>query len=194
MPRFDAAPFAAVLTRVAQQGIQILDVHHLQQVDPHWLRKLWDLQWQIRQDVPSSSQAIREPLAEFEQRVQDPERYDAGAHFVAAQRAVGQRPASDGSEDGSSTGAASGAYIGMTRLTYNNVDPTLGSTHLTGVIRHHRRQGIATALKVHAIIRAQAQGVRRIDTMNHEDNPMLALNRRLGFQPGPAWRYYKKEL
>lgn len=190
--RFDATPFAATLTHVEQQGIEILDVHHLQQVDPHWLRKLWDLQWQIRQDVPNSSQVMREPLADSEQRMRDPEQYNAAAHFVAVQHAV-ERLA-EGNKAKAPSEASVGTYIGMTQLTYNTVDPTLGATHLTGVIRHYRRQSIATALKVYAILRAQTAGVRRIETMNHADNPMLALNHRLGFQPGPAWRYYEKSV
>jgi GNAT superfamily N-acetyltransferase len=87
-----------------------------------------------------------------------------------------------------------GAYVGMTSLIYNQVDPAIANTDLTGVVRGYRRQGIATALKVHAISAAKAQGVRRIDTMNNETNPMLELNVRLGFKPGPAWRYYEKVL
>jgi GNAT superfamily N-acetyltransferase len=177
---FDVSHFSDVMTRVQQQGIQILGVNRLQQVDPEWMQKLWNLQWEIKQDVPGTGQA-REMFEEFKKRVNDANHYDPGAHFAA----VHQTDA-DGNDAGS--------YVGMTRLTYNKVDPTLGSTHLTGVVRSYRRRGVATALKVHAIRIAKAQGVRRIDTMNHEDNPMLALNIHLGFKPGPAWLYYEKIL
>ncbi|MCB0120841.1 MAG: hypothetical protein KDE58_01295, partial [Caldilineaceae bacterium] len=95
VPSFDVTPFTDLLTRVGQQGIAIVDVHSLQQVDPQWLHKLWELQWAIRQDVPNSSQVTREPLAEFEQRVRDPEEYNAAEHFVALQRTVPSGVAAD---------------------------------------------------------------------------------------------------
>ena len=178
---FDDAPFLDIMTHVQQMDIQFFSVRHLQQIDADWLLKLWNLQWAIKQDVPRAGQATREPFATFKQRVNDPHQYDANAHFVAVHQAKGEAH-------------TVGDYIGMTRLTYNKVDPTIGATHLTGVVRNFRRKGIATALKVHAIRTARAQGVRRINTMNNETNPMLNLNLRLGFQPGPAWRYYQKKL
>lgn len=150
-------------------------------MDPEWISKLWELQWQVRQDVPQTNQAIREPFVEFTQRVNDPDRYDPKSHFVAVHQS---------DEDCNTIGF----YVGMTRLTYNAVDPTVGETHLTGVVRSYRRKGIATALKVQAITVAKTQGVRQINTMNNETNPMLELNVRLGFKPGPSWRYYEKIL
>jgi GNAT superfamily N-acetyltransferase len=178
---FDPRPFSEIMARVAQLGLQILSVNQLQPVDPDWLLKLWDLHWEIIQDVPRTGQATREPYEEFEQRLNDPHRYDPKAHFLAVhQAAAGENK--------------TGSYVGMTSLTYNKADPTLGYTHLTGVSRNYRRKGIATALKVHAITLAKAHGVRRIDTMNNETNPMLDLNLRLGFKPGPAWLYYDKVL
>ena len=133
---FEAGHFSEVVASVHQLGIQIFDVHHLQQVDPAWMPKLWELQWQVRQDVPQTGQVIREPFEEFEQQVTDPNRYDPTSHFVAVHQSA---------EDGNTIGS----YVGMTRLTYNAVDPTVGDTDLTGVVRNYRRKGIATALKVH---------------------------------------------
>lgn len=179
--RFDAGLFAECRATIARLGIQIVDVQRLQQVDPTWMHKLWELQWQIRQDVPQSGPITRQPFAEFAQWVTDPERYDPTTHFIALQQ--------NDVED-----ATVGPYIGMTRFSRHAADPTIAETHLAGVIRTHRRKGIATALKVHAIAVAQNHGVQRMNTMNNETNPMLELNLRLGFTPGPAWRYYVKVL
>jgi len=52
----------------------------------------------------------------------------------------------------------------------------------TGVASTHRRLGISTALKLKALELAEAIGARRLVTQNHRDNPILALNQRLGFQ------------
>ncbi|MEA3408886.1 MAG: hypothetical protein U9Q95_00905, partial [Candidatus Eisenbacteria bacterium] len=65
-------------------------------------------------------------------------------------------------------------------------------TGLTGVVRSHRRKGIATALKVHGFSRAKEHGARWIETDNEEKNPMFELNLRLGFKPTPAWTEYRR--
>jgi GNAT superfamily N-acetyltransferase len=65
---------------------------------------------------------------------------------------------------------------------------------MTGVLRAHRRMGIATALKVRAIQFAQTYGARWIETGNEENNPMLQINLRLGFQPAPAWLSFENRI
>jgi len=56
----------------------------------------------------------------------------------------------------------------------------------TGVARAYRGRRIATALKVRAIRAARRRGVPMLETENHADNhPMLAINRKLGYQFGP---------
>lgn len=73
--------------------------------------------------------------------------------------------------------------------TYRRLD-----TGLTGVIRSHRRRGIATALKLRTIDYAQQHGAMTIETSNEENNPMYQINLKLGFQPKPAWVSYRKSL
>ena len=172
---FAADDFSAVIAATTAGDIKISDLGKLQSTDPHWAPKLWALQWSVRRDIPRAGQAIREPFARFYARVTDPTRHNPALHFVA----VGP-----GETD------IIGPYIGMTRLSIDSVNPTVAHTNLTGIVDGYRRRGLATALKVHAINAARALGVRRIETMNHADNPMCTLNRRLGFVPGPAWRYY----
>jgi len=58
---------------------------------------------------------------------------------------------------------------------------------MTGVVREHRRRGIGLALKVLAGQYAHSHGARMLRTNNDSGNaPMLALNRRLGYQPLPG--------
>jgi mycothiol synthase len=69
-----------------------------------------------------------------------------------------------------------GLWVGMTGST---------SWMFTGVRRDYRGRGIAIALKVRAIQAARRRGVERLETENHANNlPMLAINRKLGFQFG----------
>jgi GNAT superfamily N-acetyltransferase len=68
------------------------------------------------------------------------------------------------------------------------------TTGLTGVRRSARRQGIATALKVHAIEWSRQRGMRTIETGNEENNPMFDLNVRLGYKHVWDWVHYEKSL
>lgn len=171
--QFDPTRYAALLDAVHAQGIQILSFSELGRIDPDWIRNVWELDWALHQDVPAAAPPTREPLAEFAKWAQDTEHAGLDSRFAAR---------------------AGDQLVGMTNLKPNHVDPTRMHTGLTGVVRSHRRRGIATALKVHAIAYAQGRGVQRIDTDNEENNPMLALNLQLGFQPGPAWLHFEKQL
>jgi mycothiol synthase len=62
-----------------------------------------------------------------------------------------------------------------------------GWTWMTGVARTHRGKGIAMALKVEALARAKAKGLRAMGTVNDEPNKaMRGVNIKLGYQPVPA--------
>lgn len=170
--QFDITKFNELMQKMQKRNIKFYSVSELQEQDADWLKKLWDLDWMLVQDVPRSAPAKRRPLEEFEKMIRADESYYPDANFVAVRD----------SDD----------YIGLTGLSFNVVNPTLAYTHLTGVIRDYRRQGVATAIKAHAIQRAKERGVRQIHTLNNEINPMFNLNLQLGFQRGPAWRYYVK--
>lgn len=71
-----------------------------------------------------------------------------------------------------------------TQLFRNQLLPHIALTGLTGTRREHRRRGLARALKVDSMARAFADGVAEIHTDNEESNPMLELNKALGFQVG----------
>jgi GNAT superfamily N-acetyltransferase len=57
----------------------------------------------------------------------------------------------------------------------------------TGVLREYRGRGLAQALKLQTILLAKKEGVRYVRTNNDSKNaPMLAINRKLGYQPEPG--------
>ena len=79
-----------------------------------------------------------------------------------------------------------GAYVGSTAL--NRKDGDILGTGLTGVLRSHRRRGIAMALKLYAIGYARSVNAREIHTGNAAISlAMLAINEALGFAKQPVW-------
>ena len=62
------------------------------------------------------------------------------------------------------------------------------------MVRSHRRKGLATALKLWGIAFAKRYGAKLLETDNEESNPMCHLNRKLGFEPQPAWIDFEKRM
>lgn len=84
--------------------------------------------------------------------------------------------------------------VGMSNVLADRATNRL-ITDYTCVRREYRRRGIALALKLAIIDYAQTTGKSALVTTNDTDNTgMLAINERLGFQPRPAWVYYRKAL
>ena len=73
--------------------------------------------------------------------------------------------------------------------------PLDGSTWITGVGREYRGRGIETAIKVEALSRAKARGLRALVTTNDEPNKaMRGVNTKLGYQAVPAHVEMEKRL
>ena len=64
----------------------------------------------------------------------------------------------------------------------------------TGVQKHYRRRGVSLALKVEATELAKRLGAKVLTTQNHEENPMLKLNRTLGFRHVDACVVFERKL
>lgn len=162
---FDAGRCADKLARVEQSGIAIKTLQELSEEDANWKRKVYELEWECAQDVPTTDPLTKQPFEQFVKRTLGSPNLLSDAWFVAV----------DGDR-----------YVGLSVLWKNLATDTLLETGLTGVVRSHRRRGIATAMKVRAIQYAQAHGGANIMTDNEENNPMFQLNLQLGFKPQPA--------
>ena len=81
-------------------------------------------------------------------------------------------------------------------LTYTAFRPDgQGEVFDTGVVRSHRRRGIARALKLMATRYAREQAMARVHTDSNTVNAgMLSLNHELGFRPGPVVITFRAKL
>jgi len=78
--------------------------------------------------------------------------------------------------------------VAFSGLLLRAADPRLAEHGLTAVARSHRGRGIATALKRRQIAWAARRGYRELVTWTQEGNdPMQAVNRKLGYVERPAW-------
>jgi mycothiol synthase len=173
LSEFDPALFNDVVERVNQSGIRIVPLKALMERDPEWRKKLWELDWVLSQDVPEVDEPRKRGFEVFCRQTFDKPTFFPEGFFVAL----------DGDE-----------YVGVSMLELNLADRTKLQTDLTGVVRSHRRRGIATALKVNALSKAKSTGVQFVETDNEENNPMYALNVKLGFKPTPGWVHMRRDM
>lgn len=171
--RFDPQPFLPVCDRVKASGIRIDDLASIAAEDSDWQRKIWQLNNTIMIDVPSPEPFKPQDLEYWQERVLGSPNFLPQGWIVARD---GQR------------------FVGMSALFSSQANTRKLYTGLTGVLPSHRRRGIATAMKVYGILYAQRHGIEEIETDNEENNPMLDINRQLGFSERPALVSYEKEI
>jgi mycothiol synthase len=79
-----------------------------------------------------------------------------------------------------------GRYVGMTVLKRPS-EGDYRDIHHTGVLSEYQRRGIASALKLHAVLYAKENNIPEIRTWG-ASKAMLAINEKMGFmQEGQAW-------
>lgn len=165
--QFDERPFLASLEAMDAAGVRFFSLADVG--DAREAReRLWSLERTVALDVPGGSEASSRPFEIWERQVVESGHYLAEGELVAAH----------GDE-----------WIGMAALLDY---PESGVMYhgITGVLPAFRGKGLATALKLLAIRLARARGVKMLRTNNDAENaPMLAINRKLGYQPEPG--YYR---
>ena len=142
------------------QGYEILPWSETGHLFANPIRTWWRLEMDVLKDVPLPYPFQEAPYEEWEAEANG-YGMDHSLCFVAV-------------KDGEAA-----ASTGMVR---NMVDPTLGGTLLTGCLREHRRRGLAAALKIFSLAEAKRRGIEKMYTDNEETNPMLELNKALGFE------------
>jgi GNAT superfamily N-acetyltransferase len=173
LAEFDVSTFADVVERVRESGVRIVPLTELRENDPEWRKKLYELDWLISLDVPEIDEPKKREFDVYYRQTFDKPTFFPEAFFVAL----------DGDE-----------CVGVSMLGLNLAEPTKLQTDLTGVVRSHRRRGIATALKVHALSKAKTTEAQFVDTDNEEKNPMYTLNVKLGFKPIAGWVHMRKTM
>ncbi|HET7076117.1 MAG TPA: GNAT family N-acetyltransferase [Chloroflexia bacterium] len=162
----DLSSFADTDARMAALGVTTHTLPELA-ADLDRDRKLYDLVWEVRQDLPAYDPPTQEPWDVFlRDRLHHPSIPPDG-YFVAVR---------------------DGEYLGYVYHRTDETDPGVLHVAQLGTARKARGQGIAGALKVREVRYAQTHGYRRLRTANESHNaPILAINGRLGFVRRPAW-------
>ncbi len=170
---FDASGFTGLPGKMREAGIRITTVKELAETDPDWKHKIYELDWELEQDVPSAEPPVKSTFEQFNKSAVENPNFLPEGWFVAL----------DGDQ-----------YVGESSLWLSQSNKEKLETGLTGVVRSHRRKGIATALKVRAIDFARQRGVKFIETDNEENNPMYQINVMLGFKALPPAIEFEKQL
>ncbi|MCS0638452.1 GNAT family N-acetyltransferase [Streptomyces sp. LP05-1] len=156
---FDAARFAAYVTRCRAEGIRLTTPAVLGATPEH-RRALYELNGECSADIPE-----RGEFFSFEEYV---ERRFAVASYAPGGVVI----ALDGDR-----------WIGMAATS---VHDGFLFNEMTGVRRDYRGRGVATAMKTFAMGFARERGARRITTLHHPANTgVIVMNQRLGFTESP---------
>lgn len=167
---YEPGRHAGAIRRLLDQGIHICSARDLAG-HPDWARHLYDLDQEVKADIPAATPFVRDPFETWVTRFTASPGYLPDGYLVA--------------QDGE-------RCVGQTVLWRDGVHGHL-STGTTGVLRAYRRRGIALALKAASLQFAQNAGFVAVRTHNATRNDgMLAINDRLGFQAKPAWVRFRK--
>ncbi len=170
---FDPAPVADAPARAVAQGFTICNLAEWLQRRPDARQRLYEATIEMRADVPQPEPFTPVEMATWERTVFDnPHLYPEG-YFLAL----------------------NGDEIAAVSQLWKHAEPDVLMTSITATRRRYRRQGLALALKVHALIFAKTAGYREVRTYNATTNrAMLSINETLGFVKQPAWIEFVKDV
>ena len=169
--QIDLVSFDSIFEKVKQSGVCIKTIAQLALADAEWRIKLWQLDNQIHRDAPAPLPYVPLEYDEYLTKKIEADWFRPDLWLIAL----------DGEQ-----------WIGESALEPISQDHYW--THITGVLKTHRRKGIATALKLRMIEQVRRAGGRYIQTSNEENNPMYLINQHLGFRPEPSEVHFRKKL
>ena len=159
----DVSPFLSIVKKVEDSGITIAPLSEERIRDPRCVEKLYELTTILHEDDPGHG-----PFA--------PPAYNAREALLWLEMPYVLLDAYFIAKHGD-------LYIGVSDLSLFEAVPGGLTQGFTGVRREYRRQGIATALKLHEIEYARLHDYKIIQSFNRPiQSAVLALNRKLGFQ------------
>ncbi|TME30881.1 MAG: GNAT family N-acetyltransferase [Chloroflexi bacterium] len=174
---FDPSPFSAGVDEVRRSGIALRTIDEILdgrdgESRERFIRALHDAEKPMWEDIPWATPTPHWPFERFRQIAFESGQMISDASVIAY--------------DGETIAA----------LTTTGKRESLdGYTWMTGVGRAYRGRGIATAIKVEALLRAKAKGLRAMLTTNDEPNKaMREINAKLGYQLLPAHVQLEKPL
>ena len=170
---FDPGPFLQLETRLSGKDILIKTLQEMES-DRDRDHKIYDLYWDISEDVPNEGLLSESPS--FEEWVQ------WGLHDPAILK------------DAYFIVVIKDEYIALSEWGKDRDDDVLQGG-LLGVRRAYRKLGIAKAMMVRGILYAQEQGYPVLKTCTAIQNlPMQRLFNTLGFARDPEWIQCQKDI
>ena len=170
---FDETPFLPVLEGALQAGYRLTTLAEELPITADADRRLYELVSATSVEVPFPGGAVHhETFENWRKGNLESPTSDPRAMFIARW----------GDE-----------YVATTtlELPMNADEPAI--THMTGVLREHRRRGLATALKLLSFRYLRQRGFREVRTHNDTANPpILNLNRKMGYRRLPGWLVWDK--
>jgi GNAT superfamily N-acetyltransferase len=158
---FDESPYLPIIANLEAQGIRFCTLADLPD-PPDTNGAFCELNLACVRDIPGEVWDFSTYPAFFQERI-------LGARWF---RREGNILAMDGE-----------TWVGFATVSLN-LEKRSAYNFTTGVIRGYRGRKIALALKVLAARYARQQGALQVDTDNDSFNaPMLAVNRKMGYQP-----------
>jgi mycothiol synthase len=177
LAKFDSAPFKNRIDEIRRSGIRFRTVAEILEDRDHdgresFIRSLYDAEMPMWDDIPWAVPAPHWPYERFRQMTLESGQMIPDASVVAY----------DGERIAGLT----------TTLKRQSQD---ANTWFTGVGRDYRGRGLGTAIKVEALSRAKAKGLRAMLTTNDEPNKaMREINAKLGYEVLPAHIQLEKPL
>lgn len=168
---FNPGRLAGAIERVESAGVHLRTFADLAS-QPESSNRLHALVSQVGRLTPDNDQGTAPSRGEFDRFFLDPSIHPPAGAVIAV----------DGTE-----------WIGITMLM--NREPGFMYTSISGVLESHQGRGIALALKLRSTEIARSMGATRMGTNNLSINaPILAVNRKMGYEPQPGIWLMRKPL
>lgn len=156
---FSARDFPSLLAKFNKSTYIISTLKELKKTDNDWLKKTYDLESLINQDVPSAV-GLYADFDSWKARTFHPWLKDEDLYLLL-----------DGSK-----------WVAMSSYERSDRSPSEIFTGFTGVLPEYRRKGICNALKIHALEDLKKKGFAKVLSSNEKNNPMYKINLKLGFK------------